>query len=425
MKLLAKTNLYISATTIILMLIGMIIVYMLVLNKLSSEGDEHLLIDKSKIIQMLKQGKPLVHFSSNVGENISITEVPLQTIFDNRFQNYKMEEEEGDEGEDEFTFRQLLFQTTVGDRHYEVKISQSLAERKEIGEYIAVAILLFLAFSLSILFILNRYISRFIWSPFYDTIAQLRNWTLLSNKKIVPKETNIDEFIELNQTSNMFIQKIQADYINLKEFTENISHETQTPVAIISAKLEMLMQEDDYSYKQQRLLADAYMATLRLKKLNQALISLTRIEKGLYAKIDVINITGMVERKLMELNEFIQAKNIRIEKNLAVVEKDLNSEIFDLLINNLLINAIKHNRETGGMIRITLRQNELLIENTGSETKIDKESIFERFKPYTTDSESVGLGLSIIKKIADFLEWETSYEFKDGLHTFRIVFHMP
>ncbi len=96
-----------------------------------------------------------------------------------------------------------------------------------------------------------------------------------------------------------------------------------------------------------------------------------------------------------------------------------------MLINNLLINAIKHNSESDGMIRITLTQNELLIENTGSETKIDKESIFERFKPYTTDSESVGLGLSIIKKIADFLEWEALYEFKDGLHAFRIVFHKP
>ena len=420
MKLLAKTNLYISATTIVLMLIGMIIVYVLVLNKLSNEGDEHLLLDKNKIILLLKQGKPLMYFSSNVGENINIREVPIQTIFDNRFKDYKMEEEEGDEGEDEFTFRQLLFQTTVGTRHYEVEISPSLAERREIVAYIAIAILLFLAFSLFILFVLNRYISRFIWSPFYDTISQLRNWTLLSNKKIVPKETNIDEFIELNQTSNMFIQKIQADYINLKEFTENISHETQTPVAIISAKLEMLIQEDDYSHKQQRLLADAYMATLRLKKLNQALISLTRIEKGLYAKIEKVNITGMIERKLMELSEFIQAKNIRIEKELEVVEKEINAEIFNLLINNLLINSIKHNRESDGMIRITLRQNELLIENTGSDSRIGKESIFERFKPYTTDSESVGLGLSIIKKITDFLEWEASYEFKDGLHDFRI-----
>ena len=420
MKLLVKTNIYVSATTIILMLLGMFIVYTLVLNKISSEGDEHLLIDKGKIIKLLKQGKPLLHFSSNVGENVDIKEIPYQTIFENRFQDYQMEEEEDGEGEDEFTFRLLLFQTTVGDRHYEIRISQSLAERKEIAEFIAVAIALFLAFSLFILFVVNRYISKAIWAPFYDTISQLKDWSLHKNKKIEPKETNIDEFIELNKTSNMFIHKIQTDYINLKEFTENISHETQTPVAVISAKLEMLMQEGNYSDRQQQLLTDAYTATLRLKKLNQTLVSLTRIEEGLYAKTEVVDISKSIELKLVEIDEFIQAKNITVERDIESVEKIINPEIFNVLINNLLINAIRHNNKTGGLIKIKLKTNELQIENTGTGTGIKKENIFERFKPYTTDTDSIGLGLSIIKKITDYLKWNISYEFHNEFHIFRI-----
>jgi signal transduction histidine kinase len=388
---------------------------------MSSEVDEHLLLDKGKIIALLKQGKPVPHFSSNVGENIEIKEVENQTVFNDQFKDYTLEEQEGEEGEDEMTFRLLSFQAAINNHIYDIKISQSLSEKKEIGEYIAGVIILFLIFSMFILFLINRYLSKFIWSPFYSTINQLRAWSTKENKQIVAKETNIDEFNELNQAINMFIDKINADYINLKEFTENISHETQTPVAVISAKLEMLMQSDDYSNDQQRLLADAYTATLRLKKLNRALVSLTRIEKGLYADLNTVSLTGMIERKLIEMNEFIKAKGIKVEKDLAFVEKFINVEIFNLLINNLMVNAIRHNKSTDGLIRIILKPNELVFENTGERKRIEKENVFERFKPYTTDSDSVGLGLSIIKKIVDFLEWEVSYEFENDLHVFRIT----
>jgi signal transduction histidine kinase len=420
MKLLAKTNIFTSAATIILMLAGMFIIYLLVLNKIKGEEDEHLLIEKAKIIKLLEHGENLSYYSSTIGESIEIKEIAAQTIFSDRFMDYQTEEEEGEEGEEEFTLRQLLFQTPIDGKYYEIKISHSLSESREIGEYISVAILLFLSFSFFILLLLNRFISKIIWAPFYNMLIQLRGWTITENKKIEIKKTNIDEFLELNQTINTLIHKIQTDYISLKEFTENISHETQTPVAVISAKLEMLMQEKEYSVKQQQLLADAYTATIRLKKLNHALVLLTRIEKGIYEKTEVIDLSNAIERKLAELKEFIQAKEITIEKDLEPIEKQINPEVFNILLNNLLINAIKHNRQYNGIIKVVLKRNELLIQNTGSDLKIDKENLFERLTPYSTDKESIGLGLSIIKKITDFSGWSIFYEFDKGLHSFRI-----
>jgi signal transduction histidine kinase len=421
MRLLAKTNIYTSIATVALMIVGMTIVYLLVLNKIKSEVDEHLLVDKARIIELLKEHKMLEHYSSNVGEQVEITEIPVQTVFENKFQEYEAEEEEGEEGEDEFSFRLLVFQTTVGDKHYEIKVSHSLSEGQEIGQFVAVVITLFLFFSLFVLLVVNRYVSKFIWSPFYHMLLQLRNWTLRDNMQITSKDTNIDEFIELNQTINMFIQKIKTDYINLKEFTENISHETQTPTAVISAKLEMMLQEKGYTDKQQKLLMEAYSATLRLKKLNQTLVTLTRIERGMYEKKETVNIEEAIEEKLAEMNEFIVAKNITIEKSLIPVHKELNAEVLNMLLNNLFINAIKHNLETGGLIKITLTKHQLMFENTGALKKIEKENIFDRLETYTTDSKSIGLGLSIMKKIIDFLRWDIAYEFQDGLHNFRII----
>lgn len=422
MKLLAKTNIYISITTVSLMLIAMTIVYLLVLNKIKTEGDEHLLVDKERIVELIEEHDSLQYFSSNVGEKVTIKEIPKQTVFENQFSEYQEEAEEGEEGENEFNFRQLLFQTTVNGKCFEVTVSHSLSESNEIGEYIALIIVLFLVLTLVILIVLNRYISRFIWAPFYQMLVQLRSWTFRDSNKIIAKETNIDEFIELNQAMNMFIQKIQSDYVNLKEFTENISHETQTPTAVISAKLEMLLQEGSYTEKQKQLLMDAYSSTLRLKKLNQTLVTLTRIERGVYTVLEKTDIKLSIEEKLSELAEFLTAKNMRVEKTLESQIKEVNPEVFNMLLNNLFINAIKHNHNDGGLIRVTLNDKELLIENTGAEKKIDKEAVFDRLEVYTTDSKSIGLGLSIIKKIIDYLRWTICYEFENGLHRFRIRF---
>ena len=90
-----------------------------------------------------------------------------------------------------------------------------------------------------------------------------------------------------------------------------------------------------------------------------------------------------------------------------------------ILLNNLFINAIKYNFEEGGMIRIMLDDNSLTIENTSPVEKIDKQFIFERFKKNST-SGSLGVGLSLIKKVVDFFNWQITYSHKDKLHRFKI-----
>jgi len=420
MKLLNKTNTYTSIATILLLLVSIATVYFLIINKIDSEQDEHLLIDKSRVIDLLKAGEAANVFNANVGEKISVKEIPAQTIFQDKFRDYTVEETEGIEGEDAITFRELLLQTTINNKHYEIKISHSLSEGEETGEYIAFSILIFLVFSLVILFLLNTYISKYIWSPFYNTLSWMKNWTIKNHKPLSLKTNNIDEFVELNATVNTFSQKIISDYNNLKEFTENISHETQTPVAIISAKVEMLMQEDNYSEKQKLLLSQTYKTTQKLKKLNETLIVLTRIDNNQFVDNEIIDVSQAINDKLEELIEFINIKEIKITKQLMPVEKQINPVLLNMLLNNLLINAIKYNFPLGGSIDIIANENCLIIKNTGEEATMNKEDVFARFKRYKTNDDSIGLGLSIIKKIIDFLNWEISYEYENKFHTFKI-----
>ena len=420
MKLLTKTNIFTSVTTIILFAVGVFIVFKFILLKLDSEQGEQLLSAKGIIIRSLKEGKSPEQFTSNIGEKISIVEIYKQTTYDNVFKEFAEEEIGADENEESVIVRELSFQCTANDKAYAITVSKSLSEGKEIGEYVLGIVLLFLFVSLVILFLLNRYISVYIFSPFYDTLSKIKSWNIKKNESLNFKETNIDEFHLLNDTIHDLTQQIQSDYRNLKEFTENVSHEAQTPLSIISTKVELLMQEANYSKKQHDSIQHIYQATQRLYKLNQVLILMSRIENKQFVSTENTNLISVFEEKLEELEDFIEAKQIIIIKEFNKnVTKNLNPILSNILFNNLFINAIKYNLEEGGKIKIIIEDDSFSIENTSEREKIEKQFLFERFTQSST-SGSLGVGLSLIKKIIDYFNWQITYSYKDGMHKFKI-----
>lgn len=425
MKLLTKTNIYSSITTILLFAIGIFIVYEIIFVKLDREADKKLLYIKSQIIKGLEDGISPKEFMTNIGQKIYVRKIDKQTIFDNKFIEYKgksFEEEviDVDTKDSRVTQRELLFQTTLNEKAYEVTVCISLTEGKLIGEYISGVVLIFLVLSFIILFLLNRFISDFLWSPFNDTLSKIKTWNIKKQDKLNFRNTDIDEFHLLNDTLKDLTYQIQSDYHNLKEFTENVSHEAQTPLSIISTKIELLMQETNYSERQHKLLVQTYNATQRLYKLNEGLILLTRIENKQFVETSTINLNQAIDEKIEILEDFIEAKQIKIEKVFnKQVTKEVNAVLITILLNNLFINAIKYNLEENGIIKVTVDEDSFSVENTSSADKIDKQFLFDRFNKNSI-SGSLGLGLSLIKKIVDFYNWHVTYSCKDGIHKFKI-----
>lgn len=421
MKLLTKTNSYTSITTVLLFAIGMFVVYKVVLAKLDREIDRQLLSAKAKIIQGLKNGIPPKEFLTNIGQKIYIKEVYNQTQFENKVVEYIENNADGvGEQNTKVTNRELNFQIPINDKVFEVSVSNSITEGKEVGEYIIGVVLVFLFVIIIILFLINRFVSASIFAPFYDTLSKIKTWNIKKSEVLHFKETDINEFHLLNDTIKDLTEQITSDYLRLKEFTENVSHEAQTPLSIISTKIELLMQETNYSQKQNELLQQTYQATQRLYKLNQALILLSRIENKQFIETTVVNLNSAIDEKIEVLEDFIEAKQIVIHKEYNKnINIEVNQYLLTILLNNLLINAIKYNPETGGSIKITIEDNTFTVENLSTVDKINREYLFERFNK-TSTSGSLGLGLSLIKKIVDFYNWQISYSYKDNIHKFKI-----
>ena len=95
--------------------------------------------------------------------------------------------------------------------------------------------------------------------------------------------------------------------------------------------------------------------------------------------------------------------------------------LFEMVISNLISNAIKHNIE-GGKIEILTTNLFISVSNTGTPPKLSSNSLFERFKKESKAANSFGLGLAIVKKICDNNSWKISHSYTDNQHNISIYF---
>ena len=219
------------------------------------------------------------------------------------------------------------------------------------------------------------------------------------------------------------IEKIYHDYSRLKEFSENASHEIQTPLSVIRSKLELLIQSENLNEEQVNFIQRINEAVSKLSRLNSALLTLTKIENRQFDDAVEIQVGTLIRKKLDELGEWIKQKNleiIMIDANEAATLK-INPYLADLLFDNLIMNAIKHNIENG-MINITLKNQRLSISNTGAPLHTDPEKLFTRFAKNDPASDSLGLGLAMVQQICASYHFDLHFTSEKSFHTIIISF---
>jgi signal transduction histidine kinase len=215
-------------------------------------------------------------------------------------------------------------------------------------------------------------------------------------------------------------KKIRLDYLNLKEFNENAAHELQTPLAIIKSKLELLIQKENLDENQLQLISAVFEATTRMSKLNQGLLLISKIENNQFLQTENVNIAAMLDKTIDHFQEMIDHRGITVTKNYAdSAFLKMNPILTEIFITNLISNAIRHNI-SNGRIDLTVKHDSFIIANTGVPMKTNPKDLFQRFRKSEIHTDSVGLGLSIVQKIADLYQLKVDYLHHDGLHTLTI-----
>jgi len=308
-----------------------------------------------------------------------------------------------------------------------VTLSKSLVEADDLLGVVLAVLLGVLALLLGGLVGLNRWLAGRLWAPFQHTLAALRAYDLQQHRPLALPTPAIAEFAELNRALTALSQRLVADYESLREFTANAAHETQTPLAIMQAQLEELLQvpalADDPAAAP--LVAGLYGATLRLSRLHQALRLLSQIENRQFAPPVPVRLDQLLAEKLAQLEPLVEARALRcgLSGPGGPVVVRLHPGLADSLLHNLLQNAVKHN-VPGGELAVALTAQELCISNTGPALTGDPARFFERFRKHRAASDSPGLGLSIVQQICRYYGFAVHYTYADAppRHTLRVRF---
>src|SRR5574344_329769 len=282
-------------------------------------------------------------------------------------------------------------------------------------------VLIFAVISLSMLLVM-RFLTRRLLKPFDNTLQKIERFNLDSSDIPQFQNNGTLEFERLNKSVEKLMRKDKETYKSQKEFTENASHELQTPISVLQTKLDLLMQEE-LNQRQADLVSDMYNICNRLSRLNKNLLLLTKIENSQYSQVETIELVSFVNRRITIYSDLnAGGGKVMLDNASTMASISANIPLFESMLDNLVVNAMRHKKDNADII-ISVNNNYLSVINEGVEPiTLDKNKLFKRFSNIGERNRGNGLGLSIVKAICDYHHWTIDYQFVDGRHTFIVKF---
>lgn len=332
---------------------------------------------------------------------------------------------------DTIQYRILSHNFKVGNQNYLLEIGKSINTINETTtplQNIALEILL----GMVLLTILaDQVYSTYVLRP----LGRIIKTKLIGHKFPRPTpyrkvHTTTSDFEYLDISIHKMIQTIESTFQKEREFISNASHELMTPISILQSKIENMFGSEEITDEVKERLIEMQKILNRLKSITKTLLLISQIENDQFLKEDTIKVGELVQEVYDEISIRLQEKNIKLsidippEWTLVRVNKFLLFNLFFNLINN----AIKYNKK-GGEINLTgiVENKQCVIEIADTGIGISEEKlphIFNRFKKFSKSlqQDSFGLGLPIVKSIADFhqVKIEVRSEVDKG-STFRLI----
>jgi len=419
MKLITKFVLIYLTVTIIVLGIAGFVSYHVIKDELDNELKWRFLDRVERVTYLLEKGK---NFEKRVKDdddtNLKIVALPNRVepsveIRDTLVWHDRLQQMESN--------LKLVAYRNVEGSAYRITTYGALVESDDITEAVIQILLWILGLQVIGAVGVGFIVSNRLFKPFRKTLDRIKNFSLQDKEPITAEETSVAEFDDLNNFVEQMTSKAISDYKNLKEFAENASHELQTPLSIMKGKLELLT-ETDLSAEQYQFVEDSQRSIKKLSRLSESLALLTKIENHEFTDKEEVNLSELIKESTQSFDEFITLNGLTVETDVKDnVLVQMHPVLADILWTNLFQNAIKHNIKEGN-IDISLNNQHLRISNTGDPLSSTPEELFRRFKKDNVDSNSIGLGLAIIKRIADQYHYTISYTFEDGWHTVMIDF---
>lgn len=421
MKSLLNKNIsqFLLYTTLIL--IGFSPVFYFVMKHYYTEDLDELIIYRSNDFKkhMLPEfGLNEVRTWNLYNEDIKVLYPNLETVVDEPVEEYLYNKSEGHN----IYYRLYYTNIDIEGQPFLLMSRIPMIEAKDMVINLSFQYLIIFSVLLFSLTIVQRIISKKLWGTFYDSLRKIETFSL--EQGTVPEfaETNITEFARLNEMLSKLIKNNVIIYKQQKEFIENASHELQTPLAVFQSKLDILLQDSNLTESQSKTIQMLYNTSSRLSRLNKNLLLLAKIDNEQFKDLKEINFIETLDSQLGFLIELAENNGLHVSVHFNnALTIHANTTLLESLINNLIVNAIKHNKPEGS-IYITVDGNTFTVSNTGTDPELVQEKIFRRFSRTTEEKKGNGLGLAIVSQICKLHKWNIAYSFIENRHTFTVCF---
>lgn len=265
---------------------------------------------------------------------------------------------------------------------------------------------------------LNRRLSKSVWKPFRKTLDKLKTFNLNQQTKIEFDEADVSEFDELNQSLSKLIDQNISVYKSQKSSQKMLLTNCRRLWQFSKISLIFFFQNEDLTEKQYEIAEEMNKALTRSSRINRNLLLLAKIDNSQFDNSEIIRFDELLNQSLEILQEHFEQKNITVNSEISSnVEVKGNSSLMEVLINNLILNAIRHT-PSDGIINIKLTKSVFEVSNSGTE-KLNEDLLFKRFSKLSTDNRGSGLGLAIIQQICKLQNWNINYRFENSLHIFH------
>jgi signal transduction histidine kinase len=313
--------------------------------------------------------------------------------------------------ENEILKHRVLSKSFIYDNQlYELEVGEGVQAIETLTATFHKYTIWFLVCVVLLFFFIDIAYARLLLIPFYRIVnRKLQDVQHPFTFKPEPINTNTYEFSYLDKSINEMMRKVKDAFEIEREFITNVSHELLTPISILQTRCENILADPNVSPDAAMKMVDFQKTLTRLSRIVKALLYISKIENRQYLKEDNVGLQALVKDVLDEIEERIASRNITIHQEWSsdFEVRNCNRSLLQTMLFNLVSNAVKYNKENGEIF-ITGHAEEkqflLTIRDTG--VGIAKENIdfiFDRFKRFRPeDGYSFGLGLPIVRTIADF-----------------------
>jgi signal transduction histidine kinase len=217
-----------------------------------------------------------------------------------------------------------------------------------------------------------------------------------------------DELKDLGDTIDGLLARLETAFDSQRRFVSNASHELRTPLMLTQTMLQVALANPTITLDSLRAVCEEVIdAGKEQAQLIEALLTLARSQRGLDHR-EPLDLGDITDQVLRAHQSDIAGLRLQIDSDLAPARIRGDRRLIEILVSNLITNAIRHNIPDGH-VHITVDADRtratLSVNNTGSHVAADQiERLLQPFQhldPQRSNNHNgLGLGLSIVAAIA-------------------------